>query len=254
MPDAPARRSLISALTQHLRQGFEMNRSQLSETVGALAGLAFAVLLLFGFATIDPLREATDQELIDWWSSSSNREDTALSFYFILACVPCFLLFLASLRGRLASAEGGSAPLSGFVFAAGICFASAMLIGDAARGVIAHSVIFNDEPVPGPDTLRYVTSFSATIIGVVAMPAAAIAIGAASWLIVRTGALPSWVGYAGIVVVLGTIVAVAVNQGPFASPLLQLWVVAAGFELWRTRNAERPEERRTALGAAAPVA
>ncbi|MEX1103359.1 MAG: hypothetical protein WED87_03865, partial [Dehalococcoidia bacterium] len=91
MPVAARRRRLIPALTQHLRQGIEMNRSQLSDTVGALAGLAFAVLLLFGFASVNPLREATDQELTAWWTTSSNLDDTVFSYFFILACVPCFL-------------------------------------------------------------------------------------------------------------------------------------------------------------------
>jgi hypothetical protein len=147
------------------------------------------------------------------------------SYYFILASVPCFLLFLASLRGRLASSEGGSAPLSGFVFATGICYAAALLIGDSARGVVAHSVKFGDEPLPGPDTLRYLTSLSTVMVGLVAIPAAAITAGAASWLIVRTRALPVWLGVAGAVVVIGTAVAVALDAGPFASPLIQLWVM-----------------------------
>jgi hypothetical protein len=225
-----------------------MNRQQyLSDTVGALAGLAFAVLLLFGFASVDPLREATDRELVDWWSNSSNVNDTVYSFYFILASVPCFLLFLVSLRARLAAAEGGTAALSAFVFAAGICFATAMLIGDSARGVVAHSVKFGDEPLPGPDTLRYLTSLSTAMVGLVAMPAVALAIGAASWLIVRTRALPVWLAAVGAVAVLGTFVAVAVNAGPFASPLIQLWVVATGFELWRTRNTVQAEEHRSAV-------
>ena len=231
-----------------------MNRQKyLSDTVGALAGLAFAVLLLFGFASVDPLREATDQELFDWWSSSSNVDDTVLSYFFILASVPCFLLFLASLRGRLSAAEGGQAALSGFIFATGICFAAALLIGDSARGVVAYSVKFGDEPLPGPDTLRYLTSLSTAMVGLVAMPAAAIAIGAASWLIVRTRALPVWLAVAGLIVVVGTTVAVAANAGPFASPLIQLWVVATGFELWRTRNVHAGAPDRASVTVSSPA-
>jgi hypothetical protein len=231
-----------------------MNRQNyLADTVGALAGLAFAVLLLLGFASVDPLREATDQELVEWWTTSSNLDATVFSFYFILASVPFFLLFLASLRGRLASAEGGSAPLTGFVFAAGICYAAAMLIGDSARGVVAHSVKFGDEPLPGPDTLRYLTSLTTVMVGMVAMPAAAITVGAASYLIGRTRTLPVWLATAGAVVVLGTAVAVAMNAGSFASPLIQLWVVAAGFELWRTRNAHGAADDRRPVSVGSPA-
>jgi hypothetical protein len=221
-----------------------MNRSHyLADTVGAVAGLAFAVLLLFGFASVDPLREATDQELVDWWTDSGNLDATAFSFFFILASVPFFLVFLASLRGRLASAEGGAAPLSAFVFATGLCFAIALLIGDSARGVVAYSVKFGEEPLPGPDTLRYLTSLSTAMVGLVAMPAAALAIAAASWLIARTRALPIWLAAAGAIATAGTAVAVALGAGAFASPLIQLWVVAAGFELWRTRDSARSSQR-----------
>jgi hypothetical protein len=208
----------------------------LPEAVATLAAVAFAVLLLLSLASVDPLMEATDAEVTAWWSDSGNVRDMYMSMYFMLAAVPFFLIFLAGLRSRLAAFEGATAPLASVVFAAGICFAAVLLVADTSRGAIAHTTRFSGEPLPGPDTLRVMTSFTAVMLGLVAMPAAAVMVGAASWLIVRTRALPVWLAAGGAVVVAGTAVLVAVNSGPFASPLIQLWVVAAGFELWRTRR------------------
>ena len=221
-----------------------MNHTKcLSDTVGAIAGVAFSVLLMAAFWSLDPLRDASDAELVAWWTNSANLRDNVLSMYFMLACVPCFLVFLVTLRRRLASAEGEGAALSSFVFAAGLCFAAAVLIGGTARGLIAQSVKFGDEPLPGPDTLRYMTAFSMAIFGLVAMPAAAITVGAASWLIVRTRVMSVWLGWAGFVAAGLVAVATAFLMGPFTAPVIMLWVVAASFGLWRTREAPVAEPK-----------
>lgn len=211
-------------------------KSSFLDTAGAIAGIIFAVLLLFGLASVDPLREATDEELVQWWSESGNQRDTLISLFFMLASIPFFLFFLTSLRARLAAAERHGESLTNFVFAAGICFAAVVLVGDSARGVVAYSVKLGDEPLPGPDTLRYLTSLSTVMFGTVAMPLAAIMVGGASAIIVRTKVLGAWLGWAGLGVAAATIIAVVLLIGPFASPLLQLWVVAASIQLWRTRE------------------
>jgi hypothetical protein len=223
-----------------------MSRTKyLSDTVGAIAGVAFCALLFLATASFDPLTKATDAELIESWTNSSNLRDNVISMYFMLASVPCFLLFLVTLRRRLAAVEEEAAPLSGFMFATGLCFAVALLVAGTARGVIAQSVKFGDEPLPGPDALRYLTAFSATTYALVAMPAIAITIAAASWLIVRSRALSVWLAWAGFAVAGVIGVATAFLVGLFTLPLMFLWVLAASFELWRTRAAtasERPPE------------
>jgi hypothetical protein len=75
------------------------------------------------------------------------------------------------------------------------------------------------------------------MMGVVAMAAASLTIGVASWHILRSRALPAWLGWSGVVVALVTLGLVAGLQGPWASPLLQLWVVGASFALWRSGRA-----------------
>ncbi len=218
----------------------------LSDTAGAIAGVAFSVLLFLAVASLDSLREASDAELLAWWTNSANLRDNVVSMYFMLACVPCFLLFLVTLRGRLARAEEDGAALSSFVFAAGLCFAVAVLVGGTARGLIAQSVKFGNEPLPGPDTLRYVTAFSTTIFVLVAMPAAAITLAAAAWLIIRSRVMAAWLGWAGLLAAGVIAVATAFLMGPLALPVLMLWVVAASVELWRTREVASVEPRHEA--------
>jgi hypothetical protein len=210
--------------------------SLLPETLTALAGVAFALLLLFALASVDPLVEATDQELIDWWTDTGNQRATAISTYFFIGAAGCFLVFLAGLRARLAVAEGGAAALTGLAFAAGVCFTAVILVGDIGRGAIAHSVRFGDEPLPGPDTLRALTTFSQLMFGLVAMPLSAVIIAAASVVILRTRTMGAWLGWAGLATATVIAVFVVLLIGPWASPFLQLWTVAASFELWRTRH------------------
>jgi hypothetical protein len=216
-----------------------MNQSRLvPDAVGAVAGVVFAVLLLLALASLDPLSGATDAELIAWWQDGGNVRDTYVSTYILLSSVPFFLLFLSVLRGRLASVEDAGAPLASLVFALGICFAAAVVAGSVFRGVVAHSVRFDDEALPGADTLRYLTAAWTMLFGMVAIPAAALMVGVASWGVLRTGVMHAWLAIAGFVVLVGTAVAVALGAGPWAAPLLQLWVIAGSVELWRTRGGQ----------------
>ena len=215
----------------------------LPDTIAALAGLAFAVLLLFAFASVDPQVKVSDDELITHWSDPANQRDMALSMYFFIAAAPCFLIFLTGLRARLATAEGGASSLSNLAFALGTCLASTLIVVAIARGGLAHSVRFGDEPLPGVDTLRTFTTIPTLMVHLAVMPLAALTVATASISMLRSGALARWLGWAGLVVAGVVLVFVVFLVGAWASPLVQLWVVAAGFELWRTRNAARAASR-----------
>ncbi|MGI8926563.1 MAG: hypothetical protein ACR2HN_07950 [Tepidiformaceae bacterium] len=215
-----------------------MNRSApLSSTLAALAGVGFAVLLFFSVAVVDPLREATDQELLTWWSDSGKQRDTIISMYAMLIAGPLFLVFLVQLCTRLRSAGQNAASWSGLVFGAGVAFVALIAVTAFSRGVVAQSIRFSDEPIPGPDTLRYATALSQAAFGLGAIPLATMAVAAASVIILRSGVLARWLGWLGIVVAAGSLVMAALLIGALASPLIELWVVAASFVIWRTRHA-----------------
>src|SRR5215212_7152173 len=112
---------------RHNAWGCEMNRSaQPSNILGAVAGVAFAVLFFIGLAAVDQPRGATDQELVTWWSDSGKRLDSIVSMYTMLLAGPFFLVFLARLRARLRAVEPNGGGWTDLAFAAGIVFAAVL--------------------------------------------------------------------------------------------------------------------------------
>jgi hypothetical protein len=222
-----------------------MNRSSpLSDIVGAAAGVAFAMLFFVSLAAIDPLREATNQEILDWWSDSGNRDNLLVSMYTMLLSGPAFLVFLTRLRARLRAAEQADG-WTALMFAAGVVFVATLSIRAIFRGVIVEAVQFKGEPVPaggaslpGTDLLRYVTAVADASLGLVVIPFATLLVVAASALILRTRPFGRWVGWLGLVVAALSLVMVVLLMGPFASPLILIWVLATSVELVRTRGAQ----------------
>ena len=218
----------------------------------ALLGLAFAVLLFFGLAIVDPPRDATNDELVQWWSDSANQRDSALSMYFKLGAAACFLGFAAYVAQRLRTFMPGSG-LPRLVAALALLFAAMLCVSAVVRGAIGQSVHFEDEALPGVDALRLAEQVTSVALGMFAMGSVAAMLAVASFAIVRTGAFASWVGWAGIAVAAITVVMVVLLAGAWASPFVQLWVVAASVACWRQdrRPASVPEAEH---GAAVPAA
>ena len=215
-----------------------MNRtSPFSSTLGALAGVAFAFFFFGSVWIAEPLGQATDQELLAWWSDSGKLRETFISMYFLVLAAPLFLVFLVHLCNRLRSAGQNAESWTGLVFGAGVAFSALLAVTAISRGVLAQSIRFSDEPIPGPDTLRYATELSGALFGMGAIPFAAITVAIASGIVVQTGVLARWLGWLGFVVAALTLALVVLLIGAFAIPLITLWVAAASFVMWRSRHA-----------------
>ena len=210
---------------------------RLPDAIGAVAGIAFALLIFWSVAMIDPLRRATDQELQAWWTDGALLSDSIVSMYLKLIGVACFLIFITQLRTRLRAAEPES-PWLDLLHGAGIVFVATFSLSAIARPIIAMGVRAGSEPLPGPDTLRYATEFTQIAFGYVAMPFAAITVAAASLTILQTGALSRLVAWPGLVVAALSLIVVALGMGPFATPLILLWTVGASSQLVRARRAQ----------------
>jgi len=78
---------------------------RLADTLGALAGVAFSVLMFVSTASVDPKVGVSDQELQTWWADSGNRNAFVISMYTLLLACPMFLLFISRLRTRLRAAD-----------------------------------------------------------------------------------------------------------------------------------------------------
>jgi len=209
--------------------------SQGSDRLGALAGLAFALLFFFSVFVVDPLRGATDQEVQEWWTDGGMRRDAIISMALMLLAGPCFLVFASRLRARLreSNTEGTGHDV---VFGAGMIFVAMLTLTAIVRGVIAQAVRFGDEPLPGLDTLRFATSLSDAAFGLGAMPFVTLAVAAASVVILQTGAMPRWVGWFGLGVTTLSAIAIAMLIGPFAIPLTVLWVFSVSYQFFRSRS------------------
>ena len=220
--------------------------SSWSGRLGAIAGVAFAVFIMLSVMAVDPLREATDSEVLDWWTKDSNVSSLYVSMYFRLLAVPFLLAFLVPLRARLRAAEG-SEGWSDLVSSLGILAAAGLAISAIGRGMLAQSIDFNDEPVPGVDMLRFVIEDSVGVYSLVAMPALAILVSVVSVISLRTRAFATWFAWLGVAVAVLSLAMVALLVGAFASPLLAIWSLAASFCLFR--GAEPQEEGITVIEA-----
>lgn len=204
-------------------------------TIAALAGVVFAILLFLSVAVVDPLREATDQELLAWWGDSSELKNLMASMYARLLALPFLVIFIVHLRGRLSAAGGESSWLGALTLFAGL-FAAGLALSGVLRGVVAQAVEIGDEPLPGLDTLRFATEVSYQLYGMVAIPAAGLAVAAASGAMLRTRTFARWLGWLGVVAAALLVLASVLLMGAWATPVLIIWTLATSFELWRTRD------------------
>jgi hypothetical protein len=204
---------------------------RIADIIGAVAGIACAVLIFFGVASVDPQRGVTDQELQTWWADSGNRDGFILSMYLLLLACPLFLLFVSRLRLRLRAADAAGWADTAFGF--GIVMTAALGMTAILRGIVPASMRFGDEPLPGVDTLRFATYLAYASWDVVILFAGAL-VAIVSVLALVTRALPRWLGILGVVVAIGCAGMLAVQSASFSLPLVIIWVIASCVHLLRT--------------------
>jgi hypothetical protein len=202
-----------------------------ADTLGAVAGVAFAFLLFVSVASVDPRRGVSDEELQTWWTDAGNRNGFVLSMYTLLLACPLFLLFLSRLRTRLRSADAGG--WADTVFACGLVSTTALGVCAILRGVIAGSMRFADEPLPGVDTLRFQTDLAYAMWDLVFL-FVIVLVAIVSVLALVTRVLPRWIGWLGVPVTVGSAILLVVHVAPHSIPLLIIWVLANSVNLWRS--------------------
>jgi hypothetical protein len=203
--------------------------------IGAIAGVAFALLFFLGVAMLEIPESATDQELTAWWSDGGNQLTAVVSMYLFVLAGLCFLVFLVRLRSHLLTAEGEPGELSTLATASGAVFVSMLFVAAASRGVIGFAVKSpaNNESLPGADTLRYLPQIGYAITGTGGLLAAAVTMATTSWLIARTAVFGRWLAWIGAVATLVVIGATAALSGNEAIPALLIWALAASVAMWR---------------------
>jgi hypothetical protein len=207
------------------------------ERWAALTGVLFVALLVIGVAMSGDAGD-TPGELESYYAESGNRAKEIAAFFVIAAAGLAFLSFLGTLREMLVRAEGGPGTLSALVFGPGLVFVACLLTGSAisrAPAALAEQENFTLDANTAEllDGAGYLTI-------VAGLMAASILVLSASTAALRTGVLPAWLGWAGL------IVSVVMLFSIFFLPILAFlaWVLAVSLVLtvaaWRVRAGAPP--------------
>jgi hypothetical protein len=204
----------------------------------AWAGIVFAVLYVVGVIMAASSPSDTDKykdnaaKLTATWrtyySDSGHRWTIIIGAWIIVGAVLALIVFASDLRDRLAEA---GAPSSGrLAFGASILFGAVTMSGASAIAWIPGAKQFGSSPLP-TNELNYLGSqlgFPFLLLGGGA--AAALLLVSAGKGAARTGALPAWLSWAGVVI--GVLV---FFTGVFFLPmaLLVLWVLIAAIVMMR---------------------
>ncbi len=158
----------------------------------ALSGVAFALLLLFGWFLSGgdaPDYTATDETWTNW--ADVNRARSGLGGFLILLAGLALLHFAGSIRGALGSASTtvpGSVELARTAFAGAVVGATGI-----AMAIVTVGAATSEGSQADPLVIRAVATASAGPYLVAAMGFAAL-LGSAGLVTVRRGAFPRWTG------------------------------------------------------------
>jgi hypothetical protein len=210
-----------------------------SAVAGVLFVALFAVALALSANTGD-----NPSEVQQWYADSGNRTKEFVAWFLYIAAAIAFLSFLGTLRDMLVRAEGGPGTLSALVFGPGLAFTVLLVTGVSLFAAPAALGDENDFKLD-PNTAE-IFSDAGYFVLVAGGMIASIVVLATSMAALRTGVLPSWLGWVGL------IVAVVMLFSVFFLPLLVFlaWVLAVSLVMvvaaWRVRGTPPPTT--TAVG------
>jgi hypothetical protein len=196
-----------------------------------LSGLLAVALLVVsivvtGFDSVDS--SDSTQKVVDFWTDNDSQQ-VASAFIGALSLVP-FLWFLGSLRSALRTAEGGTGRLSAIAYAGGIVLAAAAAVDASIQFAVAESV--GDVPPGVTQTLSvlYNDFFLGFPVGLGTL------LLAASLVILRTKALPVWLGW--VAFVLGIVSLTPI--GFFAFLVVLAWIAVVSVVLFQQQPGPTP--------------
>jgi hypothetical protein len=189
-----------------------------NRATGAL-GVLGIILWVIAFALGNGSPDTTDSnaKIIAWYASSSNQNEQIVTFLLVILGAMCILVFLSGLRGHLARAEGGGAGLASLAYGAGV--AALVLLVTAVALFTAPAFLISDGgmSVFVPSSFRSFND-AGFEFWVAASAIAALTVWATSLLALRTGALPRWFGWLGVVAGILQLLAI------FFIPALAYWL------------------------------
>jgi hypothetical protein len=193
----------------------------------------------FVLGSSSPSTSDSDAKILAWYASNSHQHRQIITFFLFLAGALFLVGFLAALRERIADVEDPPSSMCQLAFGAGI--ASALLWILAIVCFAAPGFTANDAGISAisPDAFR-VLNDAGYLIWVAASAMAALTVWATSAVALRTGFLPRWFGWVGVLA--GVLQLLAVLFLP--ALIFWLWVLIAAILL-----TSRPTARAAAVGA-----
>lgn len=213
--------------------------------VGGAAGILFLVLFIVGIIIQGDLPTFDDPvDETQAWLTDNGEQYLVGNYLIALAFLLFYLPFLSSLRGLLASAEGGAAVWSRVAFAGGFLF----LIMGATASVFLGALAYSFDVVEEADesailTLQYLDFFAVTGILFALTPFLL----ASSLVIWQTGALWRWLALLGLLAAVLTAIGGAAyfdsdpegalaGIGFIGAPLAGLWVLLVSIAMIMKRD------------------
>ena len=201
----------------------------------AISGLAFVVLLIVAFPIgTAPEADASDAKILDYYTDSGNQTRQLITAILLTAAVVSLLVFIAGMRGLLVEV-GAPTPLPDVAFAGGIAAAILALAGWAVGIAVPATFTFSDTFELDPDTARVVLTTGNIWLVTTAGAVGSALVGAVSLASRRTGLLPTWLTWTGLVV--APLMVVTLPLFGLPAILLTLLVLAASIAfLLRSRR------------------
>ena len=185
-----------------------------------------AIAFLVAGSSPDPGDPET--EIASYLASDSNQNQNFAAFFIFLAGVLFMLVFFSVLRSRLRAAEGPGGDLAQLAFGSGVASA-ALWIGAVSFFVAPLAVADDRGSLNAPaDHLRVLERCRLPALGR-AVVLGALVVWATSAVAFRTGVLPRWFAWVGVVV--GVICLVAIFFVP--AFVYWAWILVASILLLR---------------------
>lgn len=192
-------------------------------TVGVGAAHALLFLLSYWLLTSAPGPRASDEELVAFYETGSQRQLLLVGLYVMPFAGIAFLWFSVALRAWIrASSRRESELFSGMQLVSGILYVALFFAAAAASSVMAVSVEFSSSPVD-PVVARQFPQYGATLLLVFAMRMAAMFVFTTSRIGRDTGVLPRWFTHLGVV--LGLFLLLSATFSRALVLLFPLWLL-----------------------------
>lgn len=207
---------------------------------GAATGIFFVLLAIVGFG-VTPKPPAADASVSEVFEYFSDKQNTLHAVQLIFGAAGFFFLwFIGTLRNSLSAAEGSEGRLATTAFGGGLIAVATLMVGFALQATATLHPLEN-----GPE-LTHALFDASLIVPAIGAPAAAVFFAANGLSILRSGYLPAWLGWLGLVTAffnLMGISAVYTDNGVFAADgvlgffigflLFLVWNLAASIVLYR---------------------